>query len=235
MSYCVNCGVKLNQNVSACPLCGVEVINPIDPIDHSAEIKYPHKRDIHESAFERSLWIKIVTIVLAVPVLLSITINTIFGDGLNWSLYVAGSLGLVWVWLISPFIFKQSFMVIWVVIDAVSLLGFLYLIEYLTPSQDWVFPLALPIIAAFTFLFLSLVLLIQRRILQGLQIAAFLFTTLGVFCVILNALINLHTLNIFKLDWSLLIIIPFTAFAIIAALIQKRRWIVEELEHWFRV
>lgn len=235
MSYCVNCGVKINQNVSNCPLCGIEVINPADPINHSAEKRYPQKRDVHKSSFDRSLWIKIVTITLAVPVLLTITINTIFGNGLNWSLYVVGSLGLVWVWLISPFLFKQSFMARWVVIDAVSLLEFLYLIEYLTRSQNWFFPLALPIIATFTTLFLSLILLIQRRIIKELHIVASLFTGLGVFCVILNAVINFHTLKIFKLDWSLFVLIPFTAFATIAVLLQKRRWIVEELKHWFRV
>ena len=29
MSYCVNCGVELEKSEKACPLCGIEVKNPV--------------------------------------------------------------------------------------------------------------------------------------------------------------------------------------------------------------
>ncbi|MDO9546121.1 MAG: DUF6320 domain-containing protein [Pelolinea sp.] len=235
MSYCVNCGVKLNHNVSSCPLCGVEIINPADPIDQTAEKIFPQSRDVHKDSFDKSLWIKMVTTVLGLPMLLSITINTIFGNGLNWSLYVTGTLGIIWVWLVSPFLFKRSFMARSVVIDAVFLLGFLYLIEYLSHSQGWFFSLAFPIIGTFTILLLIIVILIKRKILKELHIVASIFLGIGIFCVILNGIINFHALRMLKLDWSLLVLIPFTAFALIAALLQQRRWIVEELKHWFHV
>lgn len=235
MSYCVNCGVKLGQNARNCPLCGVEVINPNDPIDQSTAKRFPQKQDVYNTTFERNLWIKIVTIMLAIPMLLAVIINFMFGEGLNWSLYVVSSLVLVWTWLISPFLFNHNYVTLWFSIDAISLLGFLYLIQFLTASQDWFFSLALPIISTFTFLFLILVLLIRQKIIREMQIVACIFISLSIFFILTNIVINFRNMGKFKMDWALLIVIPFTAFALIATLLQKRRWIVEELKHWFRL
>jgi hypothetical protein len=235
MSYCVNCGVKLNQNANTCPLCDVSVYNPNEPSDQSAGKNSPQSREEYSSSFDRGLWIKIVSIVIAVSILVSITINLVFGSGVNWSLYVASSLGLVWIWLISPFLFNRIFTSRLIVIDISALLGFLYFIEKLTPHQGWFKSLALPIITTFSILILSLVFLIKRKVINELYITAALFLSIGVFCMILNGFINLYIQKIFKLDWSLLVLIPFTAFAIIASLLQQRKWIVEELKHWFRI
>jgi hypothetical protein len=235
MSYCVNCGVKLNKNVDRCPLCSVEVINPADPINHAVPKKHPQQREPVEDSFDKNLWIKLVSIILAAPALVSITINGVFGNALTWSLYVAASLGIAWVWLVSPFLYKRNIAPRWITIDALALLGFLFLIEYLSPSHGWFFPLALPITSFFTVFLLVLVILIRQKVLIELHIAASLFTVVGLFCVFLNGVINLYALQIFRLDWSLLVLIPCIAFTLIAVVLQRRRWIVEELKFWFRV
>jgi len=235
MSYCVNCGVKLNNNVSHCPLCSVEIINPADPFNQTSHKKHPQQRRTAENSFDKNLWIKLVSIILAAPALVSITINGVFGNALTWSLYVAGSLGIAWVWLISPFLYQRNIARRWIVIDAIALLGFLYLIEYLSASHGWFFPLALPIISFFTVLLLTLVILIRKKVLRELHIAASLFTAAGLFCVFLNGLINFYKFQNFLLDWSLLILIPCIAFALISVVLQRRRWIVDELKYWFRI
>ncbi len=43
MSYCVNCGVELDRSEKACPLCGVEVLNPRQPYDDQAPRPYPKR------------------------------------------------------------------------------------------------------------------------------------------------------------------------------------------------
>jgi len=235
MSYCVNCGVKLKNHGSSCPLCGTEVINPANPINHAVQKVVPKQRETPEDSFDKVLWIKLVSIILAAPALLSITINGVFGNTLTWSLYAAASLGIAWVWLISPFLFQRNIAQRWIIIDAIALLGFLYLIEHLSASHGWFFPLALPITFFFTVLLLTLVILIRKKVLRELHIAASLFTAVGLFCVFLNGVINFYTLRIFHLDWSLLVLIPCITFALIAVVLQRRRWIVDELKFWFRV
>ena len=41
MSYCVHCGVKLDQTASVCPLCQTSVHNPRQPVDDTAARPYP--------------------------------------------------------------------------------------------------------------------------------------------------------------------------------------------------
>lgn len=235
MSYCVNCGVKLNKNVAHCPLCSVEVINPAYPLDHDALKKNSLQKETVDESFDKNLWIKLISIILVAPVLISITINYVFGNALTWSLYVAGSLGIAWVWLVSPFLYQRNFAPRWITIDALALLGFFYLIEYLSTSHGWFFPLALPITLAFTVLLLALVILIRQKVLRELHIAASLFTAIGLFCVFLNGVISLYAMQIFRLDWSLLVLISCIAFSLIAIALQRRRWIVDELKFWLRV
>jgi len=235
MSYCVNCGVKLKNHVSSCPLCGTEVISPANPANHAVKKTVPRQRKNQEDSFDKNLWIKLVSIILAVPALLSITINGVFGNTLTWSLYTAASLGIAWVWLVSPFLYQRNIAQRWIIIDTIALLGFLYLIEHLSASHGWFFPLALPITLFFTVLLLTLVILIRKKVLRELHIAASLFTAVGLFCVFLNGVIYFYILRVFRLDWSLLVLIPCIAFALIAIVLQRRRWIVDELKFWFRV
>ena len=235
MSYCVNCGVKLKNHGGSCPLCGTEVINPATPATHIIQKMVPQHRENPKDSFDKALWIKLVSIILAAPALLSITINGVFGNTFTWSLYAAASLGIAWVWLISPFLFQRNIARRWIIIDAIALLGFLYLIEHLSASHGWFFPLALPITFFFTILLLTLIILIRVKVLRELHIAASLFSAVGLFCVFLNGVINLYTLRVFRLNWSLLVLIPSITFALIAVVLQRRRWIVDELKFWFRV
>lgn len=235
MSYCVNCGVKLKNHEGSCPLCGTEVINLANPATHAAQKMVPRQRESPKDSFDKALWIKLASIILAAPALLSITINGVFGNTLTWSLYAVASLGIAWVWLVSPFLYQRNIAQRWIIIDAVALLGFLYLIEHLSASHGWFFPLALPITLFFTVLFLTLVILIRKKTLRELHIAASIFTAIGLFCVFLNGVINFYALQVFHLDWSLLVLILSITFALIAVVLQRRRWIVDELKFWFRV
>ena len=235
MSYCVNCGVKLKESARHCPLCGVEVNNPAAPAVIEPVSTLPQQRDTLDDSFDKRLWINLVSIIMAVPAALSITANFIFGGSLTWSIYVAVSLALVWVWCVSPFLYRRNFAPLWIVIDSAALLAFLFLIEYLSPDERWFLSLALPITLCFTFLLLLIVVLIQRKILRELHIAAVLWAAVGFFCVFLEGVVDFYKFQACKPGWSLLAFIPSAAFSAVLVLLQRRRWIVEELKHWFRM
>ena len=44
MSYCVNCGVELDQTAQVCPLCHTPVINPKQPVDRISPPPFPLER-----------------------------------------------------------------------------------------------------------------------------------------------------------------------------------------------
>lgn len=45
MSYCVNCGVKLDPSLKYCPLCNTPVINPHDLSKMQPVSPFPKERD----------------------------------------------------------------------------------------------------------------------------------------------------------------------------------------------
>ena len=44
MSYCVNCGVELDDTAAFCPLCHTPVHNPNQPVNQTAPTPFPPER-----------------------------------------------------------------------------------------------------------------------------------------------------------------------------------------------
>jgi len=235
MSYCVNCGVHLNDQARSCPLCGIRVVNPATPSEMQTKPPTKLKEEKYHSSFDKNLWIKLITITLISPAIISVLVNWILQQQISWSLFVTASLTFVWIWSISPFFFKRNRLLKWIPFGAASLLGFLYIIEQLSKTNGWFSTLALPITISFFTLLAALTILIKNKILKELQIPASVFISIGVFCVCINSAISFHNSKTLIPDWSLIVLITCIAFASIAFVLQQRPWIVEELKHWFRI
>jgi hypothetical protein len=234
MPYCVNCGVELSCRAKQCPLCNVEVMLPVQVLEASAENTLPQQRDILEDAFDKNLWIQVISVLMAIPTLLSVVIDTVSGDGLTWSLYVVASLGAVWVWCVSPFLYRRNVVALWIAIDAVALLGLLYLTDFLSPSPGWFVPLALPITVSVSALVLAIVALTRRKILRELHIVAAALLAVGALCIIIESTVDLY-LTYLKLQWSLLVVVSCIPLALIAAMLQRRTAVVEGMRFWLRM
>jgi hypothetical protein len=102
----VNCGVELNSSAKRCPLCDVEVVLPAALLEPATGSSLPQQRDTVASAFDKKLWIQVVSVLMAIPALMCVVINAVFGKGITWSLYVVASLGTAWVWCVSPFLYR---------------------------------------------------------------------------------------------------------------------------------
>jgi len=182
MSYCVNCGVELAPSEKKCPLCGVEVINPAQMAPENPWQPYPHRDDPLIARFNRRFVAAMITIALAFPMAICLAIDyTYSGSGqLSWSLYVAGALIMIWCWLAPSFLYKKArFLPVMLPISS-SLLGFLYLVEYLTaPSTRWFVPLALPLVLLLTILASSVTLLARRAVIREFAIPAAILVAAG--------------------------------------------------------
>lgn len=55
MSYCVNCGVELDKNLQACPLCNTPVINPKELERKSMEFAFPKEKGQVETVKRKDL------------------------------------------------------------------------------------------------------------------------------------------------------------------------------------
>jgi len=237
MPYCVNCGVELNSSTKRCPLCGVEVVLPaalLEPATRSSS-SLPQQRDAVASAFDKKLWIQVVSMLLAIPALTCVVINAVFGEGITWSLYVVASLATAWVWCVSPFLFRRNIVPLWIAIDATAFLGLLYVIDHLWSTGGWFLPLALPITLCLDSLLLLVVMLARRRVIRGLHVVAAALIAFGLFCMVVEGAVDLYVTNALTLQWSLLVLVSCSSLALIATLLQRRRGFVEGMKFWLRM
>ena len=77
MPYCVNCGVELNSSAKRCPLCDVEVVLPTALLEPATGNSLPQQRDAVTSAFDKKLWIQVVSVLMATPALICAVINAV--------------------------------------------------------------------------------------------------------------------------------------------------------------
>ncbi len=235
MPYCVSCGVELNISAKRCPLCDVEVVLPAALLAPATGSSLPQQRDTVASAFDKKLWIQAVSVLMAIPALMCVAINAVSGEGITWSLYVVASLGTAWVWCVSPFLCRRNIAPLWIAIDATAFLGLLYVIDHLWPSAGWFLPLALPITLCLDGLLLLVVVLARRGVLRELHIVAAALMAFGVFCMAIEAAVDLYVTNTLTLQWSLLALVSCSSLALIATLLQRHRGIVEGMKFWLRM
>ena len=234
MSYCVNCGVELAKTEKKCPLCSVPVVNPAEQPVEGDDRAYPERRELGH-AFDRDLWIQIVSVILAVPAIICLVANLLVSNHVTWSPYVIGALAVVWMFCVSPFLFKKYFPLLWIVANTLVALGYLFLIEFLSQTGGWFLPLAFPIVLGVAVLSLAVLVLIQRGVLKELYAASGIFTAVGILTMLVELSIRLYLQGGVHLNWSWYSFISCMAMALVLAIIERRLKVKEELKKRLRL
>lgn len=230
MSYCVNCGVELAPSEIKCPLCGVEVINPAQPVVENPWQPYPHRDDPRIAQTNRRFIAAMITIALAFPMAICLAIDYTYSGQLGWSLYVAGALAMLWFWLAPSFLYNKPRFVLVMLPVSGSLLGFLYLIEYLTVSKSrWFISLAMPLVLLLTLLASAVTLLARRNIIRGFAIPASIFIATGLMSAGTDLLVTFYSENHWLMTWSWFVLLPCLAVAAIFLFIARRQKVRTEI------
>jgi len=230
LSYCVNCGVELEDSEPKCPLCGVTVMNPAQENNDIIERKYPKRIETIESAIDRQFWVKIISIFLAVPILVCLLCNLLYDGKISWSVYPIGGIAVLWAFCISPFLFKKPATIKWIIIDIVAASLYLYLIQYITQSGGWFIPVALPIVLGVGFFVLLITVLIQHKKLKGLYIHSAIFFAIGILLIGVEILIDLYQTKGIYIIWSWFVLISCVAIAFTFIFIERKKKLKEELK-----
>jgi hypothetical protein len=237
MSYCVNCGVELDRSEKACPLCGVEVINPRQPFEEAAERPYPKREDPANIRINRRFIAAMISIGLALPAALCLVIDFSSDHRLGWSFYVAGALVMIWVWLVPFFLYKRpSYFKVALPISA-SVLAYLWLIESLQAVPGWFWPLAMPLVLLVTVLVTVLAELTIHKILRGFRLTAAILVAAGLLNIGIELIIAIylgrftqHTANWpGALTWSWFVLIPCLALAAASLAVAHRQSVRAEI------
>lgn len=147
MSYCVNCGVKLEQSLKTCPLCHTPVINPneLNTVDFSnasgpfatvkGEVEPMKKHDI-------GLWL---TLVFGSTAIACGILNFFVFNHNYWSIPVIGACIIMWLFFCPRMFLPQIPVSLNLLISAVSIIFYELAITLMTKNDRWFFEIALPI------------------------------------------------------------------------------------------
>ncbi len=229
MSYCVNCGVELGESEKRCVLCDCEVINPKKPFTGEEVSLYPNVTNEQISKGNRKFYSILITLFLILPSAISFFLNILYFDEILWSVYVIGAFTFLWVCIVPPIMFKNFSSFLYLLLDYISLLAIIFIIENLFFDYDWFFNLALPIITVLWILINIIVVLGGKKIITGFQIPGLVIISAGILCIAIDLFINLKYLSSFKISWSVFVIIPAVIIGLIFVLIERNTAIKEEL------
>lgn len=126
MSYCVNCGVELDESAKKCALCSTPVINPNVVVKEETK-PFSDKLQIPKS-MQRKFIAYIITMILLIPNIVLFFVNVFFVRGQFWSVYVFATSFLLWVLTVFPFFTKKSKPYLLLTVDTAAILAFAYIV-----------------------------------------------------------------------------------------------------------
>ena len=229
MSYCVNCGVELEKTEKFCPLCKTEVVNPREPWREPRSRPYPKQIETIAHQIDRRFFGVLATLVLLIPVLVTVICDLMISGGVTWSGYVIGAIVMLFVWFVLPYFFKKPHPFWFALVDCLIILVFLWLVE--TVSQtEWFWSLGLPITLTISAMIVGLTALFTRkkRVPVLTRVSVVLFSV-GLLCVLIEFFINNAAQRSLLPTWSLFCLIPCVILGLIALVLQAKKDLLEQI------
>lgn len=198
--YCAKCGVKLADDLTACPLCGTRAYHP-DMERKLTDSQYP--REKYPKKQKRSLVAQsIFSILFLLPLLIVPLCDLQINGQVTWSGYVTGAVLLSYIVVVLPSWFARPNMVVFVPCDfAATSLYLLYI--NLATGGNWFLSFALPVTGGIGLIVTAVVALTKYVPKGNLYTFGGAFITLGGFMLLVEWLINVTFCLPSYIGWSL--------------------------------
>ena len=216
MSYCVNCGVELEDSLAFCPLCHTPVIN-LNAIQKQrfAVAPFPQEKGAVETV-HTSDWAILLTTILASTAISCGLLNLLVFNGNRWSIPVIGFCILLWVYCIPFFIYTKLPMYIAFLFDGFITGIYLYMLTYITKTDAWFMGIGIPIVILITLL-VEVFWGLHKNFSSSFLANAFYFSVgIGLVCIGIEVILDLYFDGSVNLRWST---IPTTACIIICIIL----------------
>ncbi len=208
MSYCVHCGVKLEESIKRCPLCNTLVLDPNELTSVSAETKsgpFPSQKGDIDIIRKTDVTI-LLSVVLASSAITCFLLNLIIYKQSWWSFHIIGICGLIWVFIFPPILHPKISKYTLLLLDFVSVSFYIYVVSLLATKSDWFFPIAFPIILGITLLIGAIVFFIHRFSFSFLSTALYIVISIGILCALIEVCLDLYFKSAISLTWSAVVL-----------------------------
>jgi Family of unknown function (DUF6320) len=234
MSYCINCGVELEEDVSSCPLCGFpagkeNITEIIDNSEHyPSDIILLHKKETRRHIWELSGIITFSGIVVCTIV------DLVIHKKLSWSLYADTSILASWICLTLILLaFRKYFLIVPGLL--VSMLTMLFLFNLFSPPVNWFYGIALPVTIALFIAVIIISLLWKVAHFRGFNILAIAFLVLSGFCIVSEVFIDKYLSGKVDIRWSAIVAVSILPIALVLLFVHYRMKKGKRLDSYFHV
>ncbi len=220
MSYCVNCGVELSASEKRCPLCGVEVINPVAPYDPAAEKPFPADVETVEHRTVRRTAAAVLSLLIVIPFVSVIAADLIDGGRFGWSVIPAAAILLGFMTIVFPCLFKRPKVWLFMLFGVIEVAAFLFGLSMWLKGH-WYFTFALPMTALIGAYLIGCWLMISsKKARLPLKVIIVLVMTM-VLVLVMQLLIELHIRGRIRFDWSIYTAISCGIMSIAVLIVGK--------------
>ena len=227
MSYCVQCGVRLSDDLKKCPLCQTAVNNPNLP-DKNRESDQPEKVEEMIGRMDRNYLCQLTVIIAMIPALTVLLIDILDGGG-AWSPYAIGALVMCWFFFAVPLVYRFSKPYPYVTLDVLALCGYLALIAAMTDGFSWYLNIALPLLVLLGATTLLVMLVLRRLQMRKIIKGVFLLLILSAFLITLEVILDFAIWQQVCLGWSVYSSVPFVVIMLTALYVENSKPLKEEI------
>lgn len=211
MNICKQCGVELEDNMTTCPLCHTGLHNGASSAN-KADQYLPIEQKSH--VMQRILWQLAVVLLLSV-VFATLVINFSVAGMVTWSIYPISICLMILAYAVLMAWWRTKLVVQLLVGWLLSSLILVVVDRYST--GDWPLLLALPIMSAVNAIGIILYFLLVGLKTKGLTVLAFVFVSLAVAGLAVDAIISNYFQRHIVLGWS--VIVAACILPVIAAIL----------------
>ena len=222
MSYCVNCGVKLDDTLTKCPLCNTPIINPKELKKLNPVSPFPTKHGETEQVKKKDI-ILLTTVFLGTTALCCMLLNYLVFSKTLWSIPIIGLCAFIWIITIPPVAFEKMPIYISMLIAGLAMGGYLYMLSFMTSSKAWLTKLALPITALATVLVLTFTMLVKKVSSSILTIALYFYVMVPTLCIGIELLVWHYYGKPLHITWSAIVLVPCLIVDIVLITILSRK------------
>lgn len=241
MNSCNYCGVELDVEMNFCPLCGHKSNIPVIP-DRKETIQKKSDETINNpygfgelnEQQKRKIFWELSTLILSCVVIVSFILDLLINKQITWSKYTI-TIGLVLLINISLIVFMQKriFLLLSGCFVSTSLL--LIVLDKFNQNLSWGLKIGIPIIFFIYLIAFFLIFAIRKSKQKGINIIAYFLIAIGVLCLCVEGKISLHTLNVLRLQWSVIVMVSVLPVSGILLFIHYRLKRVTDLKKFFHI
>ncbi len=229
MAYCVHCGVKLGDGEKRCPLCQTPVYDPAEPERHAAPKSYPVRTPEQELKRSKRFLLMLAALMLLAPAGLCLVIDLLVTGGVTWSGYASGALIMLFLSVSIPLAVPRYHTYFAIGASFLCLNGYLFLVERLSSSGRWFFPIALPSIALGAAIITLITVLWRRGWLNKLTLLAVSFAGCALECLAIEWLHAAANQMAGEFVWSPFVLAPCLFISLSLFFINGNRSVREEV------